>query len=632
MSSGSNSGSIAGETSPRKKRRFTDGGLADTLKIEDYLYSIDAHRATTAPFPLPFPLKRESAPGVLRDQFWANRDAFKEILAKEGFNDNRDLFPVNVSKPGYLGGHPPARLSWLNLAPLRDHLKRFLVAKEISADVEVVNVDYCYQPGWFAISPSHPAVDVYKKIKPRLLQRLRTEIPFDWTSLTLVLLGRERLTASPSIIITVNQQSSHSWFDLVNWVRSLISENSPSGLSIKVDFIPGRFDSSPERSTSSQDEYTADGRSQFRSCGTDGLSHLGLSIGESGQTRAGTMGALVMVTHNGQTYKCGITNHHVVQPTVSKNDVDRRANQFGVPISNFDKLSSRMEFFASMDVAATRRLVDADLAEAIVELENLEETALGAELKHGEVAQSIQYRLEIAKDDHARLTEQRDFLSQLPRPLGNVLCSSGQGVWGGRVQDWALIELGEESLASMAPTIDMGEIWRLIDKGSPTPRLNLAVIDRDANRNSFPEKRFSKIVPGKWYTRIGRSSVKSGIANGVHVCLNWAGNDNIQYDLSGAQVAMDQSDTEEHLIIAQTDETSPMSIKFGDPGDSGSVVLDEFGTICGLYYGNVTRWAGPDHEIEGNAGLAMSMDDLEEGGEKEIWSRYCLESCLLKTP
>lgn len=629
MSTTSDISSVVGETSPRKRQRNHDGvGLAEELKIEEYLYSIDAYRVTTAPFPLPYPLKLESAPRDLTDQFRANWHAIREMLHEQGFHDNWELFPVNLSKPGYLAGHPPRPTVMAHvkgpcsrLAPFRDHLNRFLVAKGIFADVEVVDVDNCYQPGFFAIPPSHPAVEVYEKIRPQLLKQLRTQIPFEWTSLTLALLGRELYAASPSIVVTVNQQSSHNWFDLLAWVRALVSRNSPSGLAINVDFIPGRFDSSPKHFTPSQGENEVLGKHQFKSCGADGLFPLGLSIGESGQSRAGTMGGLVNFTLNGQTYKCGITNHHVIQPTVSGNEVDSRANQFGVPISQTDKLSTRMEVFASNDVAATVLFVDEEVAEVETTVAGLEETALRAELKHGKVPETLQVVLESTRENLACLTKVRALLSQLPLPLGNVLCSSGQGVWEGRLQDWALIELSNEALALMEPTVDMDRVWRMIDRSPPSPAL---VAARAAEQVIFPEKRFGQIVPGKWYTRTGRTSVVSGIANGVHVCMNWTANDMIRYDLSGSAVTMEHSETEEHLIIAQTEQSMPMSQMFGLPGDSGSLLLDQHGTICGLYYGNVTRWAEADGWVKGNAGLAMSMDDVEKGMKSRLGSDIVL--------
>lgn len=56
-------------------------------------------------------------------------------------------------------------------------------------------------------------------------------------------------------------------------------------------------------------------------------------------------------------------------------------------------------------------------------------------------------------------------------------------------------------------------------------------------------------------------------------------------------------------------------IRLAWPGYSGSILIDCFGHICGLYYANATSWIGAEgEEIQNStASLGMTMADIRLG-------------------
>lgn len=62
------------------------------------------------------------------------------------------------------------------------------------------------------------------------------------------------------------------------------------------------------------------------------------------------------------------------------------------------------------------------------------------------------------------------------------------------------------------------------------------------------------------------------------------------------------------------------------PGVSGSLLINRFGEVCGLYYGNATSWVGPEGEeiLNSTAGFAMSMTGLVHGIETRVWGEVSL--------
>lgn len=67
--------------------------------------------------------------------------------------------------------------------------------------------------------------------------------------------------------------------------------------------------------------------------------------------------------------------------------------------------------------------------------------------------------------------------------------------------------------------------------------------------------------------------------------------------------------------------------EFGEDGDSGSLIINAEGKVCGLYYGNATSWMGPGagEVLHGSAGLVISMTDLLDGIETRLGGEVSLD-------
>lgn len=140
----------------------------------------------------------------------------------------------------------------------------------------------------------------------------------------------------------------------------------------------------------------------------------------------------------------------------------------------------------------------------------------------------------------------------------------------------------------------------------------------------------STIVPGQWYACVGRTIYTcSGVCNGVMACCNWSNADDgdgsvTRYNMNGHSVTDTRSKTTlEYTILnrrisGQFNDFTQNS--FGLRDDSGSLLINRYGQVCALYYGNAMSWVGLRAlgNMKTNAGLAMSMTDLIKGIETRL--------------
>lgn len=110
----------------------------------------------------------------------------------------------------------------------------------------------------------------------------------------------------------------------------------------------------------------------------------------------------------------------------------------------------------------------------------------------------------------------------MPQPLGHVLCSSGKGMWNGRVQDWALIELSAES----SPLCKLNTI-PAIEYANEPDMYGWEPLGLQEDRKLIG---FDDIKPGEWYYRVGRSSRSAGVCSDVFACCNWNHQDESEND------------------------------------------------------------------------------------------------------
>lgn len=87
-------------------------------------------------------------------------------------------------------------------------------------------------------------------------------------------------------------------------------------------------------------------------------------------------------------------------------------------------------------------------------------------------------------------------------------------------------------------------------------------------------------------------------------------------DENGNLILISRGVTKENTILnRKTANGKIVQGEFGIRGDSGSLLIDKDGNVCGLYYGKATSWVGPDGEEERlpSASLAMTIPEVIKG-------------------
>lgn len=98
----------------------------------------------------------------------------------------------------------------------------------------------------------------------------------------------------------------------------------------------------------------------------------------------------------------------------------------------------------------------------------------------------------------------------------------------------------------------------------------------------------------------------------------------IRYDEHGNKVDMQSRVTMEYLILNRKTEGEGLTqVEFGLHGDSGSLLVDRFGQVYGLYYGNATSWVGGG-SFPLICRTARTTSDLVKGIEKQIGGQVVL--------
>lgn len=589
----------------------TDGDLF----IEDSLYRSDPYRATTSPNPLPYPVQFLPVPHDLATKFRERREGIEHLMEEFALPSNFSLSVGRVVKPGYPNGDEPrltVRVEYrgrssLTFGEAKDALAEMLLDEDGERlDVEVVNADYCFRPSLFPIHPTHQSVEIFGQIKDAIVEELSRSIPSRWTMTSLFRVGRHLTDSSPTIVIMVRPRTFYSWAELTASIQRIISANSPSDLFVDVEVLPGYIASSAEDDISGKDL-------SFFMDPDDSLG-LGTSIGDSSGKKGGSLGGLVTLTHNDVSHSCGITNYHITKPLASGQRTEK-TDQFGCS----ERTNTDLVYFRPHDATATRLGIDDAKREYEELLHTTESTKEILELKGKPEPEGVRSAIEYFHSCIEDCWKKSHIVSSMPRELGSILCSSGLGIWHGRVQDWALVELDPAS----TPLVKRNRMPSIEAKNNPRA-YGCGVLVAEEGQ---PLHGLGELRCGEWYVRVGRTSTGYGVCNGVLACCNWADKEAIRFDGTGQRVDMKTRVTMEYLILNhKTQGDNLTQVEFGLHGDSGSLVINRFGEVCGLYYGNATSWVGPGGEEVPNssAGLAMTIPDLAKGVEKQIGGKVAL--------
>lgn len=228
--------------------------LLDYQSIESYLYRLDPFRATSVPYPLPYPLKFLPVQHGFANKVRERRWQIQSILQQCGLPSEFQIFVARLFKPEYPHDDQPRLTVQVRYQGPASHT--FEQAKHglaglpfnvdgIPMDIEIIHPEYCFRPSLFPIPAEHASVKVYEKLREAFVEKLCATIPSQWTMASLFLVGPLLEQSSPAIVIMVRPGSLYNWTDLASSIRCLIEQYKSPHPSMDVMFIiPGDTTSS----------------------------------------------------------------------------------------------------------------------------------------------------------------------------------------------------------------------------------------------------------------------------------------------------------------------------------------------------------------------------------------------------
>ncbi|KAK2802209.1 hypothetical protein FQN51_004891 [Onygenales sp. PD_10] len=548
--------------SPRERRRERQKSedTHGSMSIEEYLVRTDIFRSTSLIDPPLYPLSSSEPPQELKQRTDRIHDEIIDIVRKHGILEPLVDF-VNLSKRGYPSGDelvPTLKVDIRDanmestFAPLKNEIQALLFQNELqNISVDISDFWNRYEPSIFAIEPTHPAITVYREIRPQVLKMLDEYISDGWQSMCLFYVGRTLEKSSPAIVIHVTPQTICDWSRLGARVIALLGQVGEN-LNIDVEFIPGTCR-----------EITSEGLSFQDRMDENFLPKMGCSIGVRGEEGVGTLGLFATLKVGDTEHRGFLTNHHVVRCTNSDSSPmgTLYADRHGFQYSHITQLKPQIQYLAGNDVKATRK----GLEESLKAYRHLKDAAL--------------YK-DIIKDWETKLEK----MNALPEVFGEVLVSSGKTIEDNHISDWAFVKIlrGKDQIFC-SNIIPPAPDWQ-------TPK-DYDLAPEELLRVGKPVAEFGTIVPGKWYYKCGRTTeITAGICNGVESSAKWRGAYTTRYDANGVKIEDDDSHTEEFVIISMRQGVQKYQFPFCEVGDSGSAILDSYGKLCGLLFGEITQW------------------------------------------
>lgn len=231
---------------------------------------------------------------------------------------------------------------------------------------------------------------------------------------------------------------------------------------------------------------------------------------------------------------------------------------------------------------------------------------------------TLQNYTQHAEDSKQKLLK----LDKFPQKLGQTLLSSGHAISSKTkkrsVLDWAFVELFNTSPNSIGCHSSFVNELPPIDH----PALQTKKYGEDLEYiGSLSANTFGIIEKGKWYFKCGRTSgVTAGLCNGTeHVVFPHGQSDKtkpddrvVRYTKNGEIHNTSLKPSFEFLILSYDNEDyktiDPHQTVFAEAGDSGSLVIDRLGNICGLLWGSQNGLYNGCIDV--GAGLVTSMDDI----------------------
>lgn len=604
--------------SPRMARRqFRESNDASGfMSIEEYLYRIDPYRSTTISNPLPYPLDFRTAYPPRRSKILSHRQEIETILLLHGLPSEFVFSLVEVTKPEYPGGDNAILVARIgiykaevppgSLGSAKDEVNRLLnIENTYNIDVEIVHELFHFQPSLFPISSEHQTVQAYNAMHDRIIEMLHGLLNHNWKLLSLFEAGNSIDKTSTTIVVMVSPRIKQHWMILVNSIKRLFNTNFRD-LMIEVEILPGDLSTLTGGNRSDLIDIS---NVLMESMQADGRPLMGTSIGVRGEQGGGTLGGLVTLNWNGVNYQCAITNYHVVKPAHDAEDnIKLQADRHGSSPWRIDDTNCEIIYYSPKDVATLQNALNEAVQDNQQNLDRMLANYNRRAEDEIEVPETLRATIDYLNKDILDKKTKLITSHSMPRVLGRVFCSSGAAIWEGCINDWAFVVLSDDSSQYFQPN------------RMPFIPISQNPSAYDCGRLSVPEgailDSFGTIKPNEWYYRVGRSSAHAGVSNGVAVTCNWDGEDQNRFGENGNLVRISKGVTKENIILSRRMVNGRvLQADFGIRGDSGSLLVDKDGNICGLYYGKATSWVGPDGEEEWqpSAGLVMTVPEVVKG-------------------
>ena len=618
-------------TFPQADRPLLEETVGD-MSIEAYIDESDSFRSNSAPFRLPYPLKREAL-DTETCEHWNTagvglRPQINGILQTYGIQHIRWWLQVyNLSKPGYPNGAlktPTVRIELegskgRNFGDARDAIFRLLRQHGLNKfHVELIDLERCFEPSLFPLGPEHASVRFYNTIRDELATLISLRLTSRWSAMCIFSVGKTEKLARPSIVVMVKPLTNHNWSTLIVEVNAIILPKLAPGQSLGIEFFPG------ERGLLTDEPEEPRGKSfageDFR------FLSPGSSMGIMNGTGGGTVGGFVNLTCNGITRRGILTNYHVVAPPESAPaHILLQADRYGSNISHQDSTRTTAIFMALPDIDATKKVLEANSTRLIKQSDAIREEQRLRIAAEARTLNSHNVQLKNLSAELYKRTTKLDALQQMPYTVGNVLVSSGKFMSSHQANtsinlDWAFVEVS----TSVPLQRRLNELPRGSTQGLHIKKPQDYGLDGTYVGDGLilPFQGFSKIEPGHWYFKQGRTTgITTGICHGTELYSPRSGNDLVRYNAEGKEVKATEGVNKEWIILDKElpglGRPEPIQKTFCLQGDSGSFVVNEHGEVAGLMYGNLRGHCGPSEQSsteEGrtyvNAGLVTSMDDV----------------------
>ncbi|KGO73685.1 hypothetical protein PITC_031150 [Penicillium italicum] len=574
-----------GPPSPRKRRRLlreSDDNEGD-MEIEHYVHRTDPFRSISFPNPDLMALNVTFMAAEEDPTQHIDSEIYK-ILHQHGVPD-KSLFQVlNATIPGasfpllrvVVAGHASAIVP---LEFIKDDLTTLLQKHALSqVQVEVVNGDHFYVPTLFPIHSTAELAIAFHHHKDEIVRVLDETLGNKWQLVCPFNVGKDSQSARPALVIGVLPSTKANWYQLQAHLKHRLTSRIPPVFT-DIEFLPGKLSLlGDDDAVSFRDRVKGPRDIQ-----------MGYSIGIRGDNNAGTLGGFVEVTYDGKTHRGLLTNYHVVRPSRPHDYLDTIDRQGISPLSPVPLQEViTVESLARIDRDYTLTAFDNQLQALERQKSQVADSIRERQLIGDAPRASSQQQLEAIETWKRNLIATRPVIQAMPQVLGDVHSASGRLVHGGRVIDWAFVELtpdAEERFfrANRMPEVPRNQRPRSSPSG-PDPALVAAGTRLDE---------FSSLQEDTYYVKQGRSTeVTGGVCNGVLPVCKWM----TLYNIDGKSVDRKDLHTDEFAILGVQD-------RFIESGDSGSFVVDSTGAVAGLVFAEFKY----NHKA---FGLATTVPDL----------------------